>query len=58
MAWHAQIGSEISVTDRIFGRWEFAVADYVYIRNGSRRNIDLQGAQTYNSNQYLTKCCL
>jgi hypothetical protein len=30
---------EISVTVTIFGRREFAVADDVYIRNGSRTNI-------------------
>jgi hypothetical protein len=35
----------------IFGRWELAVADDVYIRNGSRTNI---GVQTYND-QYFNK---
>jgi len=40
----------LGMTDMIFGRWELPVADYVDIRNGSRRsNI---GAQTYNDNQY------
>ena len=33
----------MSETDTIFGRWELAVADDVYIKKGSRRNI---GAQT------------
>ena len=41
----------MSVTVMIFGRWELAVADDVYIRNGSRPNI---GVQTYN-NQYFNK---
>ena len=36
----------MSVTDTIFGRLEFAVVDFVYIRNGSGTNI---GAQTYNT---------
>ena len=39
----------MSVTNKIFGRWELAVADDVYIRNGSGTNI---GAQTYNTYQY------
>jgi hypothetical protein len=30
------------VTNTIFGRWELAVADNVYIRNGSRSNISVQ----------------
>jgi hypothetical protein len=30
----------------IFGRWELAVADDVYIRNGRGTNI---GEQTYNT---------
>jgi hypothetical protein len=30
------------VTDTIFGRWELAVIDYVYIRNESGSNIDVQ----------------
>ena len=29
----------MSETDTIFGRWELAVADDVYIRNGSGTNI-------------------
>ena len=37
---------EMSVSDTIFGRRELAVADDVYIRNGSRSNV---GAQTYNT---------
>jgi len=41
-AWNAKI-------EAIFGRWELAVVDDVYIRNGSRCNI---GAQTYNNYQY------
>ena len=40
---------EMSVTDTIFGRWKLAVADDVYIRNGSGSNI---GAHTYNTYQY------
>jgi hypothetical protein len=36
----------MSETNTIFGRWELAVADDVYIRNGSGTNI---GAQTYNT---------
>jgi len=39
----------MSVTNTIFGKWELAVADYVYFKNGSRTNI---GAQIYNTNQY------
>ena len=39
---------EMSVRDTIFGRWELAVADNVYNRNGSRNNI---GVQTYNTYQ-------
>jgi len=43
---------EISaMEDTIFGRWERAVADNVYIRNGSRTNI---GVQTYNTYQHNT----
>ena len=34
------------------GRWELAVANDVYVRNGSRRNI---GVQTYNTYQYSKK---
>ena len=33
----------------IFGRWELAVADNVYIRNRNGSNI---GAQTYHTCQY------
>lgn len=33
------------MTNKIFGRWELAIADDVYNRNGYGRNI---GAQTYN----------
>jgi len=40
---------EMQVTTMIFGRWGLAVADDVYINNGSGNNI---GGQTYNSNQY------
>ena len=40
-----------AMEDTIFGRWERAVADNVYIRNGSRTNI---GAQTYNTYQHNT----
>ena len=36
---------EISVTDTIFGRWGFTVADDVRIRNGSGSN---SGAHAYN----------
>jgi tetrahydrodipicolinate N-succinyltransferase len=46
---------EISVTATIFVRREVAVADGVYIRNGSRTNI---GAQTYTSYQYQRKTTL
>jgi hypothetical protein len=35
----------------IFGRWELAVADDVYIRNGSGTNI---GEQTYNTLYFET----
>ena len=35
------------VTDTIFGRWELAVIDYVYIRNESGSNIDVQICNTY-----------
>ena len=38
----------MSMTDTIFGRWDFAVADDVYIGNRSRSNI---GALTCNSYQ-------
>ena len=41
---------EMSVTNTIFGRWKLAVVDDVYIRNGSRNNID---AQTNNTYQYM-----
>ena len=34
----------MSVTNTIFGRWKLAVADDIYIRNGSGTNI---GAQTF-----------
>ena len=33
---------EISVTNTIFGRWELAVVDDAYIRNGSGTNIGMQ----------------
>ena len=39
----------MSVTNTLLGRWELAVADDVYIRNGSGTNT---GAQTYNAYQY------
>jgi hypothetical protein len=45
------------VTDTIFGRRGLAVADNVYIKKGSRRNIGaqtLQDVQTYNTYQYFT----
>ena len=34
-AWIFKNCDEMSVTIKIFGRWEFAVEDDVYIRNGS-----------------------
>jgi len=40
---------KMSVMITIFGRWELAVADNVYIKNGSRTNI---GVQNYNNYQY------
>ena len=40
------------VTDTIFGRWELAVADDIYIRNGNGRNID---AQTILISIYIVK---
>ena len=40
---------EMSVTNTLLGRWELAVADDVYIRNGSGTNT---GAQTCNAHQY------
>lgn len=43
-AWNATI-----LIEAIFGIWELAVVDDVYIRNGSRSNI---GAQTYNNYQF------
>ena len=47
--WYAGLGckncGEMSVTNTIFGRWELAAADDVYIRNGSGTNI---GGQTFN----------
>jgi hypothetical protein len=39
---------KMSVTNKIFGMWELAVAD-VYIRNGSGTNV---GAQTCNTLYY------
>jgi hypothetical protein len=39
---------KMSATDTIFCRWELAVTDDIYIRNGS--NI---GAQTYNTYQNM-----
>ena len=32
----------MSVTNTIFGRWKFAVADNFYIRNGGESNIGVQ----------------
>ena len=32
----------MSVTNTIFGRWKFAVADNFYIRNGGGSNIGVQ----------------
>ena len=42
----------MSVTVMIFGRWELAVADDIYIRNGNGRNID---AQTILISIYIVK---
>ena len=41
------------MTDTIFGRWEFAVADDVYIRNGS--NI---GVYTFKKRRIISITCL
>jgi hypothetical protein len=40
--------AEMSVTNTLFGRWELAAADDIYIINGNGRNI---GGQTYNTYQ-------
>jgi hypothetical protein len=37
----------MSVTVTVFGRWELAVADNVYIRNGSKSNIGVQTFKVY-----------
>ena len=37
----------MSVTNILFGRWELAVTDNVYIRNGSGTNIGAQACNTY-----------
>jgi hypothetical protein len=37
----------MSVTVMVFGRWELAVADNVYIRNGSKSNIGVQTFKVY-----------
>ena len=38
----------MSVTVMVFGRWELAVADNVYIRNGSKSNIGVQTFKVYS----------
>lgn len=40
--------AEMSVTNTLFGRWELAAADDIYIINGNGCNI---GGQTYNTYQ-------
>jgi len=43
------------VTNTIFGRWELAVADDVYIRYGSGTNID---AQTFKVRRLTIIICM
>jgi hypothetical protein len=46
-----QTWNEMSVKNTIFDRWELAVADNVYIGNGSGCNIGVQTYQYYCINK-------